>query len=53
MSEMERTVLGNIWRICDQMAYAAEHGYTETLKVQFDALRQQMGKLEFIKEHIA
>jgi hypothetical protein len=34
------------------MAYAAENGYTQTLKAQFSALQQQMRRLELIEDHI-
>ena len=48
MSDSQREVLGDIWRLCEQMAYTAEHGHTATLKAQFDALKRQMARLDKI-----
>lgn len=52
MIDLKRETLGAIWRLCDQMAYAAENGYTQTLKAQFSALRQQMRRLELVEDYI-
>lgn len=49
MTEMERDVLGNIWRLCEQMAYAAQQGYMDTLRAQYDTLRKWMQRLEMAK----
>ncbi len=46
MNEVQRETLGSIWRLCEQMAYSAERGLTETLKAQFDTLRRRMARLE-------
>lgn len=50
MDDLKRETLGRIWRLCEQMAYAAEHGHVETLKAQFQTLSKQMAKLETIDE---
>lgn len=52
MSDIERDTLGSIWRLCEQMAYAAQQGYVDTLKAQYDTLRRQMWRLEMLKKHI-
>ena len=48
MDEIKREVLGTIWRMCEQMAYAAEQGHVETLKAQYNALRKYMERLEMV-----
>ena len=48
MDEIKREVLGTIWRLCEQMAYAAEQGHVETLKAQYSALRKYMERLEMV-----
>lgn len=53
MNDVTRDTLGSIWRLCEQMAYTAEHGYTVTLKAQFDTLRRMMAKLDTAQEYIA
>ena len=50
MGELQRETLGAIWRLCEQMAYTAEHGHVETLKAQYDALKKQMARLEIARE---
>ena len=46
MQAEKRDALGGIWRLCEQMAYAAEHGHVATLRAEFDALRRRMARLE-------
>ena len=48
MNDIKREVLGTIWRLCEQMAYAAEQGHVETLKAQYDTLRKYMTRLEMV-----
>lgn len=50
MTSLERETLGSIWRLCEQMGYAAQQGYIDTLKAQFNNLQKQMAKLDTIKE---
>ena len=50
MNEIEREALGAIWRLCDQMSYAAQAGYRDTLKAQFDTLKKHMAKLDLIEQ---
>lgn len=50
MNELEREALGAIWRLCDQMSYAAQAGYRDTLKAQFDTLKKHMAKLDLIEQ---
>ena len=50
MDELQRETLGSIWRLCEQMAYTAEHGHTETLKAQYLALGKYMNRLNMIDE---
>ena len=38
MNERVRDLLGEVWRLCEQMAYTAENGYVATLNVQFETL---------------
>jgi hypothetical protein len=52
MTDLQRETLGSIWRLCEQMAYTAEHGHVATLKAQFDALKKQMAKLEIVREYV-
>jgi hypothetical protein len=52
MSDLQRETLGSIWRLCEHMAYTAEHGHVATLKAQFDALKKQMVKLEIVREYV-
>lgn len=52
MNGLERETLGSIWRLCEQMAYAAEAGYIDTLKAQFQCLQKHMVKLDMIREYI-
>lgn len=52
MSELQRETLGSIWRLCDQMVYAAEQGHVETLKAEFDTLKKHMARLDMIREYI-
>lgn len=53
MNELKRETLGTIWRLCEQMAYAAENERTETLKAQFDTLKRLMARLDTIQQYIA
>lgn len=48
MDEIKREVLGTIWRLCEQMSYAAEQGHVETLKAQYNALTKYMARLEMV-----
>lgn len=48
MNEIKRETLGTIWRLLDQMSYAAEHGHAEMLKVQFETLKKYMARLELV-----
>lgn len=50
MNEIERSTLGAIWRLCQQMEYTAEHGHTATLKAQFDTLKKHMARLDIIEQ---
>lgn len=52
MNGLERETLGQIWRLCEQMSYAAQSGYTDTLKAQFICLQKQMVRLDMIQEQI-
>ena len=52
MNELERETLGQIWHLSEQMAYAAQSGYTDTLKAQYLCLQKQMKKLELIQEQV-
>ena len=49
MNEVKRETLGAIWRLLEQMAYTAEHGYEQTLQYQFENLSQLMDKLKVLK----
>lgn len=49
MTDMERDALGSIWRLCEQMSYAAQQGYVDTLRAQYDTLRKWMQRLEMAK----
>lgn len=48
MNGIKREVLGTIWRLCEQMSYAAEQGHVETLKAQYDSLKKYMARLEMV-----
>ena len=50
MNERVRDLLGEVWRLCEQMAYTAENGYVATLNVQFETLKRYMAKLEDLRE---
>ena len=50
MVDLQRETLGNIWRLCEQMAYSAEHGLTETLRAEFDTLQRQMERLRIVEK---
>lgn len=50
MNERVRDLLGEVWRLCEQMAYTAENGYVATLSVQFETLKRYMAKLEDLRE---
>ena len=52
MNELKRETLGDIWTLCDQMAYAAQTGKTETLRAQFATMLKLMARLDMIQEHI-
>lgn len=52
MSDIQRETLGSIWRLCEQMAYTAEHGHVATLRAQFDALKKQMARLEIASDYV-
>lgn len=52
MNELKRETLGAIWRLCEQMAYAAEHGHVQTLKAQTDALKKMIARLDMIDEMV-
>lgn len=52
MNELLRETLGQVWRVCDQMSYAAQAGYMDTLKAQYLCLQKQMAKLELIQEQV-
>ena len=52
MNDLKRETLGAIWRLLDQMSYAAEQGHVETLKAQFDTLKKQMARLDIINDCI-
>ena len=52
MSDLQRETLGSIWRLCEQMAYTAEHGHVATLRAQFDVLKKQMAKLEIASDYL-
>jgi hypothetical protein len=52
MNEIKRDTLGAIWRLLSQMEYAAENGYTDTLKAQFTTLMKQMARLEMIEKNV-
>lgn len=52
MNEVMRETLGSVWRLCDQMSYAAENGMVATLRAEYDSLKRLMARLEVIQEHI-
>ena len=53
MSDLKRETLGDIARLCEQMAYTAMEGHIETVKAQFDMLKKQMAKLDMVQKYIA
>ena len=48
MQKLERDTLGAIWRLCDQMAYSAEKGMTNTLKAQAEILNRLIARLDLV-----
>ena len=52
MSNLEREALGNIWRLCEQMSYAAQTGKVETLKAQYDTMKKLMARLDIVQQYI-
>lgn len=52
MNDSMRETLGGIWRLCEQMAYAAEHGHVSLLGAQYNALQRRMNQLDKIIEEM-
>ena len=50
MGELQREILGSIWRLCEQMSYTAQEGHVETLKVQYLALSKYIERLNMIEK---
>ena len=50
MNEIQRNTLGSIWRLCQQMEYAAENGHVATLRAQFLALSKLMARLDMLEK---
>ena len=50
MSGIEREAMGNIWHLCEQMAYTAQQGHIETLRAQYSTLSKYMQRLEVLDD---
>lgn len=48
--DMERECLGTIARVCGEMQRLAMEEDEDTLDIQFDFLRTQMGRLKYIRK---
>ena len=52
MNELKRETLGRIWRLCEQMAYAAENGHVAILQAEFGLLQNSMSLLGIIENDV-